>query len=87
MHKDLLAGALRRHDGRRAGGWLAPCTAHARTGQGEAKVEKASAAHAPGLSIHPYTIALDLGKKIRFSVPIGEIVAELSEKERTARLH
>ena len=37
---------------------------------------------APGLAIHPYTIAETLGKRIRFCVPIGEIAGEL---ERTIK--
>lgn len=32
---------------------------------------------APGLEIHPYTVALSLGKQIRFSAPLEQIIAEL----------
>jgi hypothetical protein len=34
---------------------------------------------ATGLHIHPYTVALSLGKQIRFSVPLDQIAAELQE--------
>ena len=30
-----------------------------------------------GLHIHPYTVAVSLGKQIRFSVPLAQIAAEL----------
>ena len=30
-----------------------------------------------GLHIHPYTVALSLGKQIRFSAPLEQILAEL----------
>ena len=33
--------------------------------------------HARGLHIHPYTVALSLGKQIRFSAPLEQITAEL----------
>ena len=32
---------------------------------------------AAGLHVHPYTLALGLGKQIRFSAPVEEIAAEL----------
>ena len=32
---------------------------------------------AAGLHVHPYTVALSLGKQIRFSVPLEQIAAEL----------
>jgi hypothetical protein len=35
------------------------------------------ATQAAGLHIHPYTVALNLGKQIRFSAPLEQIVAEL----------
>lgn len=61
----------------------------ARTPQKKAKgrARKNAVAHVPGLAIHPYTVALDLGRKIRLSVPIGAIVEELGEQERIARLN
>lgn len=36
-----------------------------------------SVASLPGLSVHPYSVALVLGRKIRFSVPMSEIAGEL----------
>ncbi len=39
--------------------------------------KQARATQATGLHIHPYTVALSLGKQIRFSVPLEQIVAEL----------
>jgi hypothetical protein len=38
---------------------------------------KPAAPRATGLHVHPYTLAVGLGKRIRFSVPVGEIAAEL----------
>jgi hypothetical protein len=38
----------------------------------------------PGLHIHPYTVALSLGKQIRFSAPLEQITAEL---EAVAKKH
>jgi hypothetical protein len=40
-------------------------------------VKKNAVTHAPGLHIHPYTIALSLGKQIRFSAPLTQMAAEL----------
>lgn len=39
--------------------------------------QKPAAPAAPGLNIHPYTIAVGLGKQIRFSAPIEQITGEL----------
>jgi hypothetical protein len=41
------------------------------------KAKKRAVTHAPGLNIHPYTVALSLGKQIRFSAPLEQITAEL----------
>ncbi len=46
------------------------------------KGKKHAVAHAPGLHIHPYTIALSLGKQIRFSAPLDQIAAELETVTR-----
>jgi hypothetical protein len=43
------------------------------------KAKRKSLAPAPGLSLHPYTVALPLGKSIRFSVPLVKIENELSD--------
>ena len=41
------------------------------------KAKKRAVTRAPGLHIHPYTVALSLGKQIRFSAPLEQITAEL----------
>ena len=41
------------------------------------KGKKRAASLASGLHVHPYTLAVGLGKQIRFSVPVEEIAAEL----------
>ena len=38
---------------------------------------KRAVPRASGLHIHPYTLAVGLGKQIRFSAPVEEIAAEL----------
>jgi hypothetical protein len=51
------------------------------------KAKKKLVTHAPtspGLHIHPYTVALSLGKQIRFSAPLEQITAEL---EAVAKKH
>lgn len=41
------------------------------------RVKKPADTPAAGLHIHPYTLAVGLGKQIRFSVPLQEIAGEL----------
>lgn len=41
------------------------------------KGKKRAVIRATGLHIHPYTVAVSLGKQIRFSVPLEQIAAEL----------
>lgn len=41
------------------------------------KAKKRAVTHARGLHIHPYSVALSLGKQIRFSAPLEQITAEL----------
>jgi hypothetical protein len=41
------------------------------------RAKQTAAAQDSGLHIHPYTVALSLGKQIRFSAPIEQITAEL----------
>jgi len=48
------------------------------------KGKKHAVTHAPDLHIHPYTVALSLGKQIRFSAPLDQITAEL---QAVARKH
>ena len=45
---------------------------------------KRAVAVAPGLAIHPYTLAVELGRQIRLSTPIATVTKTL--KERTAQL-
>lgn len=35
---------------------------------------------APGIGLHPYSVALDLGRQLRFETPITDIVGSLEEK-------
>lgn len=37
-------------------------------------------ATAPGVGVHPYTVALDLGRQLRFETPVTDIVGSLEEK-------
>ena len=46
------------------------------------KGKKHAMAHAPSLHTHPYTVALSLGKQIRFSAPLEQITAELEALTR-----
>jgi hypothetical protein len=54
-------------------------------GPGPAKkkgTRKPKASAATGLHLHPYSVALGLGRQIRFSVPLEEITAELDDITR-----
>lgn len=44
------------------------------------RAKKTALAQGPSVTLHPYSIALELGRKIRFAVPIGEIAKALSER-------
>jgi hypothetical protein len=46
------------------------------------KAKKRDVSRAAGLDIHPYTVALSLGKQIRFSAPLEQITAELESVTR-----
>jgi hypothetical protein len=51
--------------------------------------KKKAATHSAGLNIHPYTVALSLGKQIRFSASLEQITAELeavTQKRLTQRI-
>lgn len=63
-------------DGRRDGQRLPPIPAP----PVKASRAKRKLAVAPGVAIHPYEIALPLGRQVRFSVPHVEIVESLSER-------
>jgi hypothetical protein len=41
------------------------------------RVKKPAGTPATGLHVHPYTLAVGLGKQIRFSVPLQEVAGEL----------
>ena len=43
------------------------------------RVKKPAVSRATHLHLHPYSLALGLGKQIRFSVPLEEIAAELGD--------
>jgi len=46
------------------------------------RAKKSAVTHAAGIHIHPYTAGLSLGKQIRFSAPLEQIVAELETVTR-----
>lgn len=48
--------------------------------QNKKRMKKNAIGFAPGLTIHPYTVAVNLGRKVRFSVPIMEVNNELAEQ-------
>ena len=53
------------------------------------KATKNAVTHSAGLNIHPYTVALSLGKQIRFSASLEQITAELeavTQKHLTQRI-
>ncbi|MGO8696648.1 MAG: hypothetical protein ACLQVY_02870 [Limisphaerales bacterium] len=51
-----------------------------------AKAKKGAVAGAPGISIHPYTVALELGRQIRFAAPVEQITAELERATQPASI-
>ena len=61
------------NEGRSVGQRLPSLMRHTKKTKGK----KPNETHATGLHIHPYTVAFSLGKQIRFSVPLDQIVAEL----------
>jgi hypothetical protein len=63
----------------RSVGQRLPGGAHAKKTRGP---KKKTVAHQPRLNIHPYTVALSLGKQIRFSVTLEQINAELEAAVR-----
>jgi hypothetical protein len=48
------------------------------------EAKKGAVAPVPGLAIHPYTVALSLGKQIRFAVPLEDMTAELERATQLA---
>ena len=46
------------------------------------KAKKTAVTSPPGLHVHPYTVALALGKQIRFSAPVEKLNTELDEATR-----
>lgn len=46
------------------------------------KAKKKAIAAAPGLSVHPYALAVELGRRIRLSTPIGEVIEALNDRTR-----
>ena len=51
---------------------------HTKCGQ----AKKRAVGHVAGLNLHPYSVAVELGKQIRFDVPLAEITGQL---ERTIK--
>jgi hypothetical protein len=51
------------------------------------KGRKRSLVNAPALALHPYTIGLSMGRRVRLCVPVESITGELAEAERIARLN
>lgn len=43
------------------------------------RAKKRSVAHAPGLQFHPYSIAVPLGRQIRFGVSLDKITGDLAD--------
>ena len=48
--------------------------------------KKKALAHAPGLAIHPYTTGMEMGARVRMSIPIEQIAGDLKDAEARARL-
>lgn len=46
----------------------------------EVRAKKSAVATAPKFAVHPYSMAVPLGKQIRFSVPLEEIILELEQR-------
>lgn len=54
-----------------------------------AKVRKGrrrSLAVAPALAVHPYSIGLEMGRRVRLRIPIEQIAGDLKNREEVARL-
>ncbi len=71
------------NDGRGVGERLPERAQKRARGRGT-KAKKSAVTVAPGLAIHPYTMALSLGKQIRFAAPMEEVLAELERATRLA---
>mgnify|MGYP003517036258 CR=1 FL=1 len=50
------------------------------------KGRKKAVAIAPGLSIHPYEVAVPLGERVRMSAPLADLEHELQDAEARARI-
>lgn len=48
------------------------------------KAKKKSVGHVAGLNVHPYSVALDLGRSIRFNAPLETLAGELANKLKPA---
>ena len=44
------------------------------------RTKRQALGHVAGLHIHPYSVAVDLGRQLRFSTPIADITAELQTR-------
>ena|SRR5436189_4356359 len=65
------------NDARNAGQKLPSRLGRKKASKGKKPAAASAAPAAPGLHVHPYTVALSLGRQIRFSAPLEEITAEL----------
>jgi hypothetical protein len=61
----------------RTAGQRLPSRAPTRTKRQQKQQKLRAASPTPHLHIHPYTLAVNLGKQIRFSAPVEQIAAEL----------
>jgi hypothetical protein len=48
--------------------------------QKKTRAKKRTLAKAPAIALHPYSVALDMGRRIRLSVPLESINAELQDR-------
>jgi len=69
------------NDGRGAGERLPSSAASTVT---RTKVKKSAVALPPRVRVHPYSVALSLGRQIRFAAPLEEIPAELERATQPA---
>lgn len=72
------------HDERPAGQMLPPRTT--KPPELRTRARKHALVERPALSLHPYEAGLALGGKIRIQIPIEQIVGDLKDAEKRARL-
>ena len=47
--------------------------------QAKRKPKKSAVGHVAGVNLHPYAVALDLGRQIRFNVPLPDVIVQLEQ--------